>query len=145
MVSIAQAAQILGKSQATIRRWAAQKTIPALKSKDGTWSFNREELIAHMSANAQSMIESKTIRRSPNQDREHQVITVYERQIDALERTIDRERKINDELREQVRQSQGEILKLTHEIRSILSNENKATLSRWIKSTAKEVFSKSTN
>lgn len=141
-INIDQAAKLIGKSQATMRRWASQKIIPAAKSNDGSWIFNKDEILKHMSAQSQSMIDSKIIKRSSITQHEHNIISIYKRQIDILEHTIERERQINDEMRDQLKQNQSEILKLSNEIKAILTNDNQSTLSRWIKTTAKDVFSK---
>ena len=139
-ISITKAAQVSGKSQATIRRWAAQKIIPARKAANGQWLFNREELINHLSAYGNELIEAGTIKKNIKSAHDQPLIAAYEKQIKLLESVLERERKTNDDLRSQLKDSISENFKLTHEIKAILSKETTASPTRWIKTKVQEAF-----
>ena len=133
-ITISKAAQLSGKSQATIRRWAAQKIIPARKTNDGHWTFNKDELIAYLSTHSEQLIEAGKIKQSSRAAQEQPVIKL-------LETSLERERRINDELRTQLSNATAEIFKLTQEIKAILSKDtSKTSPTRWIKTKVQEAL-----
>jgi DNA-binding transcriptional MerR regulator len=133
-ISIEMAAQISGKSQATIRRWAGNNIIPAKKTEDGRWIFDKEELINYLKAHGKEMIDAKIIKQKPTNENNHSLISAYEQQIKILTTTLERERCINDELR-------SEMYKITEEIKTLLSKEPRTTSpSRWIKTKVQNAF-----
>ena len=54
--------------------------------------------------------------------------------IRSLQNTLHRERQINDDLREQNRKLQADIVQLTHELKAELSKDDQGLLSRWLRS-----------
>jgi len=142
-LNITQAARLTGKSLATIRRWAAQKTIPARKTEDGHWVFSSDELVAHLHAHGHELIGTRPIAGKAEQPNNQQLIGAYAEQIKTLEGLLEREQRLNDELREQLKSTTGEVFKLTAELRAFLSKETKTTPTQWIKTKVQGAFSKS--
>jgi DNA-binding transcriptional MerR regulator len=145
-ISIAQAARLSGKSQATIRRWAAQKLVPARKTDDGHWVFTRAELIAHLGAYGSELSESRAIKvtsAKPHKEALNRpLIDAHVERIKTLESLLEREQRLNDELREQLKGTTAEVFKLTAELRSFLSKETKSSPTQWIRTKVQGAFSK---
>ena len=52
----------------------------------------------------------------------------------TLREALHRERKINDELRSQMKEKDSELLRLTYEMKSVLEGKSGGLISRWIRS-----------
>ena len=138
-LGIASAARLSGKSQATIRRWASQNIVPASKNSDGRWKFDKDYLLNHLKLHSQDLIDAGTIK-IPSIKANEPLISALEDQIKHLEVALDRERWLNDELREQLRKTTVELFTLTQEIKAILSKESSPSPTRWLRSKVQEIF-----
>ncbi len=113
----------------TIRRWAAEGRIKAEKNSEGVWLINKNSLQAALATGT-----TKQARAAKKANIEKSSAHNSLQSSPALERILDREQKINDELRLENKKLQGEILKLTHEMQALLKREDKGLLSRWLRS-----------
>jgi len=125
-VSLNVAAKMAGKTTTAVRRWASQGLIKARKNKRGRWEIETQSLREHLATSVSIHVgETSGNRQEPDLQSEY---------IRSLQSSLDRERKKVDDLSENNKRLQNEILKLTHEIKAILSKDNRGLLSRWIKS-----------
>ncbi len=125
-VSLNIAAKMAGKTTTAVRRWASQGLIKAKKNKRGRWEINTKSLRAHLATNVPIHVgESSDKTSEPDLQSEY---------IRSLQSSLERERKKVDDLAENNTRLQNEILKLTHEIKAILSKDSRGLLSRWIMS-----------
>jgi excisionase family DNA binding protein len=56
-----------------------------------------------------------------------------DRYVLSLENALERERRINDDLRHEISGLRGELLKMMSEMKALLQKEDKGLLSRWIR------------
>ena len=127
VISASEASKLSGKSASTIRRWARTGFIEAKKNGKGQFEYDEDSLRSYLAT----------------QPEHTQPITAHEepdRLIDSLkdalrreQDALERERRLNDELRSEVKHHQRELLKLTYEMQAILKKESGNKLSRWIK------------
>ncbi len=123
LMSLKQASKLAEKSPATMRRWASQGVVNAHKTKGGRWSFDRGELLAHL-ANHGTVTNTSHKRLISDSD-SSQAITR------AQNEALQRERQLVDECRKEIRELKlenkdlsRELLKLAHEIASILKDKH---------------------
>lgn len=125
-VSLNIAAKMAGKTTTAIRRWVTQGTVKAKKNEKGRWEVNTQSLREHLAINVPVNVGGSSGKTSePDLQSEY---------IRSLQSSLERERKKVDDLAENNTRLQNEILKLTHEIKAILSKDSRGLLSRWIKS-----------
>ena len=125
-VSLNIAAKMAGKTTTAVRRWVTQGIIKAKKNGKGRWEVNTQSLREHLATNVPVNVGGSLDKVSePDLQSEY---------ICSLQSSLERERKKVDDLTDNNTKLQDEILKLTHEIRAVLSKENKGLLSRWIRS-----------
>ena len=136
---------MLGLGVTTIRSWCQLGRVAAKKDSNAQWLVNLESAKSHVAtakhgATAGRRIVAKsrdgegagTSRLPP----ETTSSWVSEGGSDALAIALDalsHERRQNSELRTQNKELQGELLKLTAEMRAILSKEGAGMLSRWMR------------
>lgn len=129
-ISITHASKMSGKSVSTIRRWIKEKVVVAEKSDDGKWLLDEKkfhEYLITLSSPVSNGRESSIISRGDHVDH-------FGELSKALRESLHRERNINDELRKQIQEKDQEILKLTHEMKSMLSKSSlTGVLSRWVR------------
>ena len=113
----------------TIRRWAAEGRIKAQKNPEGIWLIDKKSLQAALAAGT-----TKQARAAKRANKEKSAAPITPSAHPALEKILEREQKINDDLRQENKKLQGEILKLTHEMQALLKREDKGLLSRWLRS-----------
>ena len=116
-ISLSVAAKMAGKSTTTIRRWISENLVDAEKELSG-WKVNTNALRSYLSSKHVGNVFTRN--EDPNVDSNKTEL------IRSLQVSLDRGRKINDELR-------SELLKITREMQAILKKESGNKLSRWIK------------
>lgn len=131
-VLLSDAATRLGKSPTTIRKLVNSGKIQASKDAQGRHWVSMLE--------AQTYYAMKGIPRtgaSRSQERdEHENITLLLEQNKRIERALEREERINDELRNQIRDYERERTQHMAEMRALLSKDTKTTdgvISRWLR------------
>lgn len=131
-LSVGEAAKISGKATSTIRRWILEGFLKAIQDENGWYRIKHEDLMNTLSqvTHKQPTSES-TIQNNYSQINEN---TAF---IKSMQESLERERRINDEFRNQIKSLESEIFKLTHEIRAILTKNSPInSLSRWLQSKA---------
>ena len=126
-IDIHEASKMSGKSKSTVKRWAKNQLIVSKKNNSGHWTFDPQSIKEYLAQHGTIATHEAT------KNQPHPTDWVSMNHLRSVHDSLDRERKINDELREQNRKLQGEITQLTHEIKSILSKESKSLISRWLR------------
>jgi len=104
-----------------------------MKDANGGWLIREEDLRAYM---ATTLASKKTTHGAPKRQGVQGASATagtMDPTVMVLTEALRRERHINDELRGQNKEFQGEILKLTAEMRAILSKDGSGMLSRWLR------------
>lgn len=127
-LTMAEAMRLTEKAESTIRAWIKSGAIEAYQDKQGWWRINRDALLYKAAEGAQ-----KRPLRAPQLNTVSQSSPQPTPLEKALTEALERERRINDELRSQVKQLEGEFIKITAELRAILSKETSGKLSRWFR------------
>ena len=125
-LSIHAASKMAGKSTTTVRRWIREKSITARKAGDGRWQIDRHNLMAYLAQTPDHHVASMEPPQSGNYNDMELTRTLHE--------ALHRERQINDDLRAQLKEKDGELLKLTYEIKAVLEEKGGNILSRWFRS-----------
>ena len=128
-VTIPQGATMLEKPEGTVRDWVRKGLVRANQDTRGRWLIDRDSLIAHASTKA--TVTPSTRSKSQTQATATPSVEGDSRYIRTLEDSLAREQRLNDELRAKNDSLQGELLKLTAELKAILTKEDKGILSRW--------------
>ncbi len=126
-ILLSEAATRLGKSPTTLRKLVNTGIISTTKDKQGRHWVDFSVVHTHYAQ--RSAPQDK--RSAPEKIVENEQSLLKEK-VALLERVLEREERINDELRGQVKQLEGELLKITHELKTLLSGKTGNTLSRWI-------------
>ena len=137
-LSINEAAKFSGKSVSTIRRWITNGSLKSTLTKEGWHRISHGDLMTTLSQITRGpstvnnpIKQGATIDTSTSMSwstHEHPVVKV-------LEDSLNHERKLNSEQREQIRKLEDEVVKLNAEIKALLSEKSPSDmLSRWVKS-----------
>lgn len=140
-VSISEAARSLGLSQTKIRGWLNEPGF-ATRTQQGHWQIDRVLLLAKAAAESSQKgsprvgavtsqrVSSQNVEVAQSSQRE-----VSDDRIRDLQESLQRERRINDELRAEVRQLQAAQTQHLAELRALLESagKDKGILSRWIR------------
>ena len=127
-VNLTVASKMAGKSTTTLRRWAKESLVKATKKDNGGWEFDTDSLKQHLAKSSVRHITNKSVIKSEIAEQKGDSELICSLQV-----SLDRERKINDDLRQENSKLQSELLKLTYEMQAILKKESGNKLSRWIK------------
>lgn len=130
-VTIPQASALLQKPDGTVRDWVRKGLVRAKQDPRGRWLIERESLLAHAAVKAPKVDQRRAS--NPKPSLASPLDDGISKYIRTLEDSLTREQKLNDELRSKNDFLQGELLKLTAEIKAILAREDKSLLSRWIR------------
>jgi excisionase family DNA binding protein len=143
-VSLSEASRLLSKPENTIREWIKTSKLQAHRDSRGRWLIRRHDLMAFIAVKgstegrpgATSNPTSKA-RSNVEGSTEPTVEPSTTRYIRSLEDSLDRERRINDELRQQLRHVEQERTQHIAEMRAMLSKDGsggkEGVLSRWIR------------
>jgi hypothetical protein len=127
-LTMAEAIRLTEKAESTIRAWIKSGAIEAYQDKQGWWRINRGTLLYKAAEGAQ---------KRPSRAPQTEGLAAISPQPSPLEKTLiealERERRINDELRSQVKHLEGEFIKLAAELKAILNKETSGKLSRWFR------------
>jgi DNA-binding transcriptional MerR regulator len=126
ILSLSEASKMSGKSLATVRRWAKEGLVIAEKNRSGRWQIPTHQFRVYLAQDV-SLHE-------PSMDKHNEGQSFKVEASQMLYEALHRERKINDDLRSQVKEKDGELLKLTYEMKSMLEGKYGGLLSRWIRS-----------
>lgn len=126
------AAKLVGKAPATLRRLVNDGRIPSLKDTQGRNRVRREDVIAYYA----SMSDQVPVHDRAGAEREDPIVCALRDQIAILAQTVDREREENKELRQRLREMEQERTQHLAEMRALLSRDGagkEGVLSRWIR------------
>jgi excisionase family DNA binding protein len=122
-MSITEASRMAACSPSTVRRWLKSGTLEGVKT-DGTWEIERETLMLHLS----QLSKPFKGRQGASRRVEHEDPIHHEALNRQLMEDLQRERKINDELRAENR-------KLQEEVKALLVG--KSGVMGWVRSVLK--------
>ena len=132
-LSVKEAAKMAGVASSTIRRWIDTNKLPSNRNGEGWRRVRKRDLMAYLASGSVRVarpLSGATVNDHGGGSRESDESST----VALLKEALDRERDKVDKLEERNKQLQDEILKLTHEIKAILSKDNQSLLSRWIRS-----------
>jgi hypothetical protein len=128
-VLLTDAAKLVGKAPATLRRLVNDGRIPSTKDTQGRNRVRREDVIAYYAA----MDEGHTIPDRAGAMHEDNLTRALRDQITILTHTVDREREENRELRQRMREMEQERTQHLAEMRALLSKGKEGGLMRWVR------------
>ena len=123
-IPLSEAAKLVNKNPATIRRLCNDGKIPSSKNSQGRHVIERNDLLAYYAISART----ETNATDKKSDREADLLRD---QIASMKETIDREREENRELRQQILRLESELFKITAELQTFLSRETGTSPSAW--------------
>ena len=133
-VTITEASILIERPEGTIRDWVKKELVAAKLDSKGRWLIERDSLL-NRAATSASTKATKHPRSSSTVPSTSAIEGSTQAHIRTLEQALDREHRINDDMREQIKRLEGEIFQLSHEMQAILSrNSPNGSLSRWVKS-----------
>jgi len=143
VVSLSEASRLLSKPENTIREWIKTLKLPAQRDPRGRWIIRRSDLMAFIvtrsSTEGRPGATSKAapkVLSSSEGSTEVSVEPSAGRYVRSLEDSLDRERRINDELRAKITTMEQERTQHMAEMRAMLSRDGggkEGVLSRWIR------------
>lgn len=145
LILVADAAKLVGKAQVTIRRLVETKALKSKRDENGRHLINRMELVAYYAAKSANRAGNDVRAGATTNHANSDILIASElakvqaensglaSKIAMIEESLLRERRLNDELRAQNRDIQNEIVKISAEIRAILTNETQNKLFRWFR------------
>lgn len=142
-IPLSEAARIASTTPEVLRKHINQGLLKSTKDERGRHLVRRDDVLLFFAERAVNRSPARTQPRSPSITTAsvpegsplREQIALLERQIDQLDRSLDRERRVNDEFRDQIKRLESEIFKLSHEMQALLSKDSPTgVLSRWVKS-----------
>jgi len=137
-ISLPEAARRANVSPTSVRRWIDAGKLKATKGREGSWNLSFEDLrtfLATVQPNRRATVAppvAHPTHATPNSSLE---LEGYREALLEARTALERERRNNDELREQLKRFESEIFKLTSEMQALLSRDSPTgVLSRWVKS-----------
>lgn len=125
-IPLSEAAKRMGKAQSTLRRLATDGRIRTTKDAMGRHLVSFEDVLAHYALKTDASMVRSERAESPLAD-------ALRAQCASLERSLERERAEKDRLASQLERLQSELLKLTAEMRAILTKETGNKPSNWFR------------
>jgi len=132
-LSLPEAARRADASPTSLRRWISTGSLKATKDANGGWLIQEDDLRVYMATTLASKKNSNGAPKRHGAEVSSTTVGTTDPTVVVIMEALRRERHINDELRGQNKELQGEILKLTAEMRAILSKEGAGMLSRWLR------------
>ena|GEM_PF-3041464 len=142
-VSLTEASRLLAKPENTIREWIKSSKLPAHRDSRGRWLIARHDLMSF--AVTRGSVEPRLGASSKAASKRHKQAEgsvdgstepSSSRYVRSLEATLEREQRINDELRARVVVLEQERTQHMAEMRALLSRDGagkEGVLSRWIR------------
>lgn len=142
-VSLAEASRLLAKPENTIREWIKSSKLPAHRDSRGRWLIKRHDLMSIAVTRASVEPRPGATSKATSKGHHHAEGSVEpstepsnNRYVRSLEATLEREQRINDELRSRVLVLEQERTQHMAEMRALLSRDGvgkEGVLSRWIR------------
>jgi len=128
-ISLTAASKMAGKSSTTLRRWATEKLVKATKNKKGSWRFDPDSLRTYLATSEPPLPRQGGSTEVYSSGKAVQFATTE--LIQSLRSGLEREQKINDDLRQDIKDLKvenkhvnQELVKIVHEVASILKNQH---------------------
>jgi hypothetical protein len=134
-LSLNEAAKMAGTSVSTIRRWAQQKMVTAGKDARGNWKVGKDSLHTFLATGGGFMEPTRRIRGASSHSEAESPDSSTETILNLLQEGLERERRVNDELRSMLDERERTIRTLEAEMRAILQKQTDSdgVLSRWLR------------
>lgn len=136
-LAMAEASKLVGKAESTVRSWVRSQQVNAWQDAAGWWRIDRNSLLAHAAATASSKGSDRGIgirHGAQSEPSTYPQTTPSER---ILTEALERERRLNDELRAKLTAMENERTQHMAEMRALLSKDGnggkEGVLSRWIR------------
>ena len=136
-LSVAKASTMSGKAQTTIRAALQKGELTGGKDKRGRWSVDEQSLRQWLASDNRlsttSLARSHISTNKVDNINQH-LVEQLENRIQELQREKDEWLESFKEERQENRKLQSELLRITSEMKALLSREDKSLLSRWLRS-----------
>jgi len=136
-LTMAEASKLVGKAESTVRSWVRSQQVSAWQDAAGWWRIDRNSLLAHAAATASSKGTDRGggVRHGAQfEASSYPQPTPSER---ILTEALERERRLNDELRDRLTAMENERTQHMAEMRALLSKDGNGgkdgVISRWIR------------
>jgi hypothetical protein len=135
-LTINEASERFAVSPSAIRRLVTGKQLKTTKDKKGRQLLVADELAGIFARRAKPARAGAQV--SGSSSKLSESITgpftgESDRYLRSLENALERERRVNDELRHEMTGLRSELLKMMSEMKALLQKEDKGLLSRWIR------------
>jgi hypothetical protein len=136
-LTMAEASKLVGKAESTVRAWVRTQQVNAWQDTAGWWRIDRNSLLSHAAsaATAKGNDRGAGTRQGAQSD-----LTSYPQPTPSeriLTEALERERRLNDELRARLSVMENERTQHMAEMRAMLSKDGSGgkdgVLSRWIR------------
>ena len=134
-LSMSSAARVAGVSISTVRRWVDSGLIEHTTNHQGWRVVTKASLMAYLSQ--QSHDDRRTVLGATVKASYKGVMNNPNDSLSIALEALQRERNINDELRNQIRSLESELVKLTLEIKALLTGKTGTGLMRWVQNLKK--------
>lgn len=124
-IPLSEAAKRIGKAQSTLRKLATDGRITTTKDATGRHLVSFEDVLSHYALSAAPV--------ARNEREVAPLADALRAHCAWLERSLERERAEKDRMACQLERLQGELLKLTAEMRAILTKETGNKPSNWFR------------
>jgi hypothetical protein len=136
-LTMAEASKLVGKAESTVRAWVRTQQVSAWQDAAGWWRIDRNSLLSHAAAavTAKGGDRGGTLRQGAQSDPSTYPQSTPSERI--LSEALERERRLNDELRARLLSLENERTQHMAEMRALLSKDGnggkEGVLSRWIR------------
>ena len=135
-LTMAEASKLVDKAESTVRAWVRSQQVSAWQDAVGWWRIDRNSLLAHAAGVGAAKGGSRGLTVRKGAHTEGSVTPQQTPTERVLAEGLERERRINDELRQQVRELEQERTQHMAEMRAMLSRDSggkEGVISRWIR------------
>ena len=137
-VSIPEASKLVARPENTIRDWVKNELIEGFRDDRGRWRVERSSLLVRASEIATtkpSVLRGSQRTVTGASGSKPPVEPTSEVYVQSLVASLERERKINDELRKQIEWLQAQFVQVTQEMKATLDKQSPldGVLSRWLR------------
>jgi len=136
-LTMAAASKLVGKAESTVRAWVRSQQVTAWQDNAGWWRIDRNSLLSHAAAGATAKGANRgtdTRQGAQSDPSPYPQPTPSER---ILTEALERERRLNDDLRARLLGMENERTQHMAEMRAMLSRDGgggkEGVLSRWIR------------
>jgi predicted site-specific integrase-resolvase len=126
-LTLPEAARMAGCSTTTLRRWLSNGIVEGGKNQSGDWRVAEQSLRVYLSTATPSTKATRCVQGASGS--ETQITMEATELVIELRESLSRERKVNDDLRSQIRNFEQERTQHLAEMRALLSGKSEGLLS----------------